>query len=299
MEARKRVIYKGSDGNFYLVRIEDIRNDLDSFLKDDIQNEYSSLEKVYIKIADEGVRIDEKADLNSDKIRRFLGKKSGGIGRELAMVAAKSFGKLLHVDEDYYITDVLFSLDFSTDVYNYIKPMNDLKGVLSNLRSLLESTVDSKHFNFIPKTKIDGFDFYQEWIDELDNGIYTISLGNNELRDKLRTILKEIEIFIRKYEIPGISKRWMELNPTMRYFDLGFTLMENDRESYELIKASPHFNFHFYPTESELNDRNNYFKNIENNNKLNNLQYSEERVFMVELLNTFEIVINNDLKEYF
>lgn len=197
--------------------------------------------------------------------------------------------------------DALQVLEYNKaeDINNYLEPMDTLDGILSAFRDVLISIEASQHFNYIPKTKIDGFDFYNEWIEKIERAIHKFTLRNEDLKEKLLLILKEIEIFIRTYETPGVVKRWRDINPMIHYFDVAYTFMNEEPELYERIKnGDQKIKFSIYPSEKDLVERNAYFKKIEDYNNKNNLRYSDLRIFSNELDNTLNKVINHDLKEY-
>jgi hypothetical protein len=53
-----------------------------------------------------------------------------------------------------------------------------------------------------------------------------------------------------------------------------------------------------YPDEKLIAERKKYFEEIHRKNKENDLRYSQERIFLNELLNTLKLVFENDFAEY-
>ena len=54
--------------------------------------------------------------------------------------------------------------------------------------------------------------------------------GNCEVEEKLERVIRETEIFIRSFSVPGVVRRWREINSRINYFDCAFKLTEEDMQ---------------------------------------------------------------------
>ena len=89
---------------------------------------------------------------------------------------------------------------------------------------------------------------------------------------------------------------WGEINPHLIYFDRVFDLMEKYPETYRDIfhlSISPE-----YPGPELVAERNAYFEKIKERNERENLNWSKERFFQEELLNTLKLLFEGAFKEY-
>lgn len=129
--------------------------------------------------------------------------------------------------------------------------------------------------------------------------INMLFLGEKELTDKLLQIVDETEYFVRSYEMPGVVKRWKRINEKLLFFDAAFTVMENTPEVYKTIsKGQTDITFACYPDEELIKERKRYFEQVREKNETNNFRYSEERIFLNELLHTLKMVFEADFAEY-
>lgn len=131
-------------------------------------------------------------------------------------------------------------------------------------------------------------------------------LDKREVRQKLIQIVNETEQFIKSYSIPGVVKRWKNINKRITYFDAVYDICA---ENYKLYRAVCNrevtvdnlilFRFDFLPTERDFEERAEYFANIVRKVDDGNLQYSYEKVFRNELLATLEKVFEHDFPDLF
>ncbi|CAM3597056.1 hypothetical protein ERUR111494_01945 [Erysipelothrix urinaevulpis] len=304
MTNNKQRIYNFPHDTYTLVDIEKINLDLENKMhggRKDIFENMTTLHQYFAEIYTDS---SGNEIYSYDDIRRFLGRKKGGISHKKAMTLANEFGLILKNDETFYMTDIEDVLQILTyqkvsDIRNYLEPMDSLEGILTGFRDILLKLESSQHFNYIPNTTLDGFAFFGEWICELNRAIFKLTLGNLELKTKLMTILEEIEFFIRQYEVPGVVERWLEINPSLAYYDVVYQIMDEHPQLYEKIRTKHHsLSFSFYPSKKDLINRNQYFESINKNNTKKNLQYSQQRLFQNELEKTLNLIIDHDLIDY-
>lgn len=91
-------------------------------------------------------------------------------------------------------------------------------------------------------------------------------------------------------EIYSVVFWWSAINPHLIYFDRVFDLMERYPETY---MGRLH-----YPVPELIAERNAYFEKIKERNERENLNWSKERFFQEELLNTLKLLFESEFKEY-
>lgn len=178
------------------------------------------------------------------------------------------------------------------------------KGIQKVYRGLLEilSTYEiSVGYNVVPFTDNEemAWTYFDRKLCEVRADASTVCLGNENVLKRLTRIIDETEYFVKKFEIPGVKKRWCEINPAILNYHCAFDILESDLELYKSIKEGNFQNvsLDYFPTEMDVVNRNKYFKELQEKNEENNLQYNKKRWFQNELLNTLQKVFENDFAE--
>ncbi|MFI3200272.1 MAG: hypothetical protein R3Y54_01930 [Eubacteriales bacterium] len=152
----------------------------------------------------------------------------------------------------------------------------------------------SNCFNKMPQNEQgEELTYYSECLDKVQKVIdCELYEESEETKSKLTNIVRDSRIFIKSYSVPGVVDSWLEINPSLRYFDPVFDIMESDYELYKNIKSNKYgkVHFRFYPSLQELQDKKVYFDNLECNNKNNNLNFSIERFYQDELITTINLL---------
>ena len=177
-------------------------------------------------------------------------------------------------------------------------------GMLNDLLWQLES---SRHYNYIPGTEEDGWDYFEGELSKVEAAVQRDFLGEAEPRRRLDRIVREVRLFVKRFETPGVSDRWMEIDPALQYFDGVFDVLENEPEAYLMVErrieqAAPGEvvpRFAFRPTVRELLERKAYFEAVQAENKAMNNRFSEERIFQNEMVRALELVMVHDFPELF
>lgn len=167
-------------------------------------------------------------------------------------------------------------------------------GMLYDILALYEA---SGCYNYIPGTKdTDGaWGYFEGLIENARKKLTVDFLGKRDdtVCQRLDRIISETEVFIKRYEVPGVVTRWQEINPQIKYFDCVFDLMdEMGMETAEQLNRDGRLAF--FPSDRVTKARNAYFAQKKLANDRDNLQYSEERIFQNELLRTLAMVFEND-----
>lgn len=165
-------------------------------------------------------------------------------------------------------------------------------------------------FNKVPDRKIEKEkeeEYFSGLIDEVQREIDCLFLfEKDETRTKLNTIVNDVRIFVKSYELPGVVDSWLDINPALKYFDSVFEIMESNTALFEKIcnrKYKCNLNgenkvvsFRFIPNEEELEQKKRYFESFNCENEKNNFKFSKERLFQNELINTLTILFEKEIK---
>ncbi len=99
--------------------------------------------------------------------------------------------------------------------------------------------------------------------------------------------------------MPGVVTRWKQINPQLIYFDCAFEIMEECPETYaDVRKGLTDSHLSCYPDSELIAQRNMYFAKIKERYKHKNIEYSEDKIFQDELLNTLTLLFEDAFKEY-
>lgn len=182
--------------------------------------------------------------------------------------------------------------------------LSNIYGMLNRILWQLEA---SEHYNYVPRTKEDGWDFFELEISAVERVAQRVFLWEPDILSRLMQIIKEVRLFVRSFSVPGVAERWKEINPKLNYFDAVYDLIEEAPEMYlkiergefkvkeELGGATVKFNFH--PTAKDLLEQKEYFELIEKENEEQNNRFSEDRIFQNEIVRTLELVMKHDFPE--
>ena len=106
------------------------------------------------------------------------------------------------------------------------------------------------------------------------------------IADKLGYIIYETEVFVKSYSVPGVSRRWREINPHLNYYDPVFDLLE-ELPPKEFDAFRDFCSYH--PTQRDIPLRRLYFSALEGREDGADMAYFQE-----ELLDTLVRVFKKD-----
>ena len=182
-----------------------------------------------------------------------------------------------------------------------------IKIVYQELWALLSLFEETEFFYKIPKgeemaensNEDDAKKYVESKISEIRKSVMSLFLGEQEIANKLNQIIDETEYFTNQCEIPGVVTIWKQINPQLIYFESAFDIMEKCPEFYlKMSRGLSNIHLSCYPDSELIAKRNKYFANIKEKNRLKNREYSEDRVFQDELLNTLTLLFEDAFKEY-
>ena len=229
----------------------------------------------------------------------FNGEKEGNGNKAVTLDTVKVLGKALCDGDEY---GLLIEIE-PTNVMKIMREADELWGTNSfnciyrMLNNVLYELESSSHYSYKPGTEEDGYSYYDMKLQTIRNEIDSRFWDQNDTREKLYHLVDEVEYLIKSYSIPGTVKRWIDINPKLKYFDSVFDVIEEDPETYEKIKKGliklengMKISFCFYPTQEECEERKEYFRNKNN-------QYSYSRLFQNEIVETFRMIFEKDIKK--
>ena len=180
------------------------------------------------------------------------------------------------------------------------KIKNAIKEVYQELRALLSLYVETDCFNKVPEGEVeeDPQEFISRRIGEIRKSVESLFLGERKFARKLNQIIDETEHFTKQYARPGVVIRWKQINPQLLYFEDAFEIMENNPELYlKMRRGLTNLRLSCYPDSELVAQRDVYFTKAKEDYERNNLEYSEERIFQDELLNTLTLLFEDEFKE--
>ena len=192
-----------------------------------------------------------------------------------------------------------------------------VRAVFKGLLELFLLYTASGCYNYVPYTK-DGdnaWEYFGRRLQQIRKQVTLSFLGksNTDVERRLERVIRETEIFIRSFSVPGVVKRWRKINPRINYFDCVFHLTEEQMEKERLWRnvleakgllgkrtpsGFPMFIWYAYiPTKEEVEAKNRYFQQIEKENEDGNLRYDDHQIFQNELVRTLRLVFEHDFAD--
>lgn len=178
--------------------------------------------------------------------------------------------------------------------------INAIEEVYRELRALLSLYVETNCFNDVPEGEAEEgiLDFINRRIDKIRKSVKSLFPEERKFARRLNHIIDETEYFTKQFKRPGVVIRWKQINPQLLYFEDAFELMESNPELYLKIRRGlTVFHLSCYPDSELVVQRNAYFAKAKEDYERNNLEYSEERIFQDELLNTLTLLFEAEFKE--
>lgn len=277
----------------YKLKLDAIKMDLESYLK-----EHNKRDAKLTTIDLINFWTTEK----DKKIENFLDGNLSVVDDLDAINIAKTIGKKLHRDSFYYLE--LKTREELVEPYT-IKSENNLADlILENkikvldiqeiirflMLELLSMTEQSYHYNISPNNE-DAFIYYDRKVEEIENLIYSNKNLSKEDSNFYISLLGDINKYIKSYEIPGVSKKWREINPNLNYYDVAYDIMNDDPALYrKIVNKEMKVNLSIYPTNYDNEMRSYYFNDLEHDSKINKWNKSYTRFFQDELKKTLQLL---------
>ena len=176
-----------------------------------------------------------------------------------------------------------------------------IKSVYEMLREILALYERTECYNTVPagEKEQDILEYLGKKLLEIRKEIKRLFSTEGKIGAQLTEIVDETEQFVNTCEMPGVVERWKQINPDIVFFDCTFDIRETCPELFQEMKQGLTFlKLSFYPDETLVAARNQYFEKAKKKMEDENLEYSEVKVFQDELLKTLTLVFEHDFKEY-
>lgn len=178
---------------------------------------------------------------------------------------------------------------------------NNLQEIYARLNALIGVLEESEHYNYIPGSKENGWEFYDKVLRKIREAIDRHFLWEEEIRTKLYLITDEVEHLVKSFSAPGVVERWLQVNPCLKFYDAAYTVAEE--YIHESRYGTPgvsylSFTCSFYPTLEDFEAREEYYAELEQKNTEHNLQYSEDRWLQDELQKTLRMLFETEFAEF-
>ena len=230
-----------------------------------------------------------KSERTIARMRQF----SEGTDWSVKIDTIKLVGAALFQDEYAFLEPIDLERLAEVIVGAENKDVDNLKAIYSMMQKILMEYELSYAYNYIPgTTEMKGFEYYDKEITKIHGEILSRLVGNEEYQKRLCKLLDELEEFVKSYSVPGVHPRWSQISPEIKYYDAVYDFLDVIEKKEDAIKW-----FSFVPTQKEIEERQKYFEKINKENVTKNLQYSEQRIFQNQLLETFNQVFVYDFPE--
>jgi hypothetical protein len=171
-----------------------------------------------------------------------------------------------------------------------------VKAIYSALINVVSEYSASDGFNIAP----DGSDaqlYYYHKIGAIEDLIcrfaYEDAIG-------MLHVTRSIKEMIRTHDFPGVPNRWYGINPNLRFYTVGFSLIVDAPDFYEKLKnRETWMSLEYYPEESEMELCYEYFAALYKESEENNCHYNVDDFFQQELINTIKIIFERYINHRF
>lgn len=246
-------------------------------------------------------RLSDRLSISREAVRNhFRNREKAGAGYPSCIAVVKDYGLVLARGDAYaFLAPLDGDAPPETAAYAAHAWEGPVQVIFGMLYDLLSLYAPSDGFNRVPGTedRNGAWDHFEERVGKIRKQIVTLFPGRreSETAQKLDRILRETEIFLKSFSIPGVVPRWRAINPAINHFDCVYDLIDKlGREAAQSVHRSGSVSFAFFPDESEVDERNRYFQKKQRENAEGNLQYTKERIFQMELLETLTKVFEHD-----
>ena len=180
-----------------------------------------------------------------------------------------------------------------------IKAQNSLalsEKILKPLLDIVYRYKSSQAYNYLPRTKEDGWAYYEDKFKEIYATLDSMTDLDEETYEKTKNIITEIHSFLSRCSYTeGLPERYFRLNPALRYYIVAYGILK-DCSMETFAECVVNGRFKYIPTYEEIQRRETYFAEKEMESKELNLQYDEEDYFMEEVAKALRTAFRRELK---
>lgn len=175
---------------------------------------------------------------------------------------------------------------------NFVK--NCVNAVYSAIIKVISEYSESDCFNFAPDDS-EALIYYRRKVDKIEEMIQQLN-GHDDLANEMLSVTHAIKRIICTCNFPGVPNSWYSINPNLRFYTAGFSIMVENPDVYKKLKnRETWIRLEYYPEESEMELYYEYFTSLHEENDKNNYHYNINDFFQQELINTIKIIFETDI----
>lgn len=287
-------IYKEPNTNFiFTFNSEDLKKSFFAFLlkHNNVKGKRFTKEELYIKLG-------KKLYISPEAVRKHI----SGNNTPNDINVIYGYGEFLENGDRYAFlklneTDITFN-EKAQDVLAYNNFAEKcVKAVYSALVKVVSEYSASDCFNRTPDDS-DALLYYRRKVDKIEAMIQQLH-GHNDLANKMLSVTYAIKRMICTCDFPGVPSSWYSINPNLRFYTAGFSIMVEAPDFYRKLKnRETWIRLEYYPEESEMELCYEYFAALYKDSEENNFHYNLNDFFQQELINTIKIIFEKDIDRY-
>lgn len=175
-----------------------------------------------------------------------------------------------------------------------------IREVLEPLLEIVYLYKASSCYNYVPGTTEDcdaGWNYFEKRFQDIYRAVDANLYISGETCEKVKRIVMEMQRFVRSFSgAEGLSERFFQANPNLRFFRTAFELRAESREAYETAVESGLLSY--VPSGRDFVKKTIYFGRKYRMARDNNFHYDKDDFFMQELSWAVRLLFLNDLTEY-
>ena len=135
-------------------------------------------------------------------------------------------------------------------------------------------------------------------MDKIETMIHQL-YGYDDLANEMLSVTSAVKRMICTCDFPGVPNTWYTINPNLRFYTAGFSILAEDPDFYKKLKNKEiDLRLEFYPEESEIELCRDYFAALYKDSEDNNFYYDVEDFFQQEVITTIKTIFKNCIDVY-
>lgn len=203
-------------------------------------------------------------------------------------------------EQNHYLIPVIIRPNLEYEFADEVLLKDNILDILIDILSLVDETY---YYNFLPNsvsTDIDPWVYWDNCFDNLRKKVWVqYSPASDEALIYIH-LIEEVQCFVRSYspQLPKQLERWIEAYPKIQYYNAAYDLMSENMNLYNDIRLGkyPSISLSIYPTIEEFEKRNQYLSDLKLEYSAINAQYTDLKIFSIELIKAFSAIAHQDLK---
>lgn len=209
----------------------------------------------------------------------------------------KAIGKAVKGDENAFIYDTNDEANMAmralVNTVTHTREYADdvVRAVYRDIIAICSQLAKSSYFQYR-----DGCQYADLFYVELIDGICGL-IGkdvNPDTAVALYRILDEMQDMVMSFDMPNVCDRWIDANPTIKFYDCVFDIRREAPEQYNMIAESSGFvHFRFIPTAEEIRAEAKYNEEMSKLRKQNG--ETEDEQYQREVITAVKNIFKQDL----